>query len=293
MHQFIEDKMETVFNDFREDLDRIGNFCQLKTFRFDMNNTPDYNNPIMQRLYLLRFLPAYLVEYYFMYNQMLNSNFINKTLNIISIGCGCGVDAWGGKFALDKYGHDLGMRYTGLDIVDWEYSDNVGLNEYYFLHTDINELTELDEEYYNVIVFPKSIGEISNATFNCLIRVLSNTNFKDDRVVLLSSVRKSRDFVDVNRLATITDTFEQVHGYKCLDDRRQYYFDDNERYLYEIYNNFIYPEDIKIFIKDLHTHCQGFINNGFESHEADCSDMSRWPILKTSQIKYQVLRLER
>jgi hypothetical protein len=169
LRDFISRKINYIFKDFKKNLEEIGTFCELKDLRFDSNHTPDYDKIIIQRLYLLRYFPAYLVEYYLMFQDMFKKKFLGKDLNIISIGAGCGIDYWGCKFASDELVEKINIRYTGMDIIDWKYWDSLGNEECYFLERDINQMDALDEEEYNVIVFPKSIGELSNETFTNLL----------------------------------------------------------------------------------------------------------------------------
>jgi hypothetical protein len=66
---------------------------------------------------VLGYLPAYLAEYRLIYGDILARGFLPKPLNVLSIGCGCGVDYWGLHFAArdDHASYSPGLRYTGLD----------------------------------------------------------------------------------------------------------------------------------------------------------------------------------
>lgn len=293
MREFIRKKINLIFNDFKLDLDRIGTFCELKDLRFNGNHTPDYSNDIIQRLYLLRYFPAYLTEYYLMYVDMFEKDFLDEDLNIISIGAGCGIDFWSCKFAIENLGEQVNIRYTGIDIIDWNYWDELDELECYLLNNDINEMESLDEEGYNVIVFPKSIGELDNNTFLNLKRVIGNTNFTCDKIMILSSVRTTRAFIDVPRLAEIVTIFETRFGYSCLDDKEQYTYYEPASNLEEVCPEFIYPFTIKEYINNLMCKCEGLQENWNSPHYDNCSVMDRYPITTTSQIKYQVVRLER
>ena len=290
--------MNKIFNDFLMDLDNKEDYCELRDFRSDGNNILDYSNPIMRKLYLLRYMPAHMAEYYFMYESMFRYKFLDNNPNILSIGAGCGVDLWGAKFAGDQYSPGSDIRYTGLDNVNWNYHDNLGIEEYYFIFQDVNEFRKLDESDYNVIIFPKSIGELNASTFNDLKNCIRNTTFKNDKIVLLSSIRNARDNFDMKRLGEIADIFADKHGYSCLDDKDVYYHFDTDRNgkyprLETVCSGFAYPEDIKNYMINLNSHCGVFIDNGCEPCDESCRKMNRWPVLTASQIKYQVLRLQR
>lgn len=293
--KFIKEKMYEVFNDFKVDIKEMGKLCELKDCRFDGRNTPDYINPIMQRLYLLRYLPAYTIEYYLMYKQMFGTGFLGNDINVISIGSGCGIDFWGLKYACDKVTKAYNISYTGLDVVDWNYRDNLDIDEFYFLEDDLNNLTELDEESYNIIVFPKSIGELDDTTFANVKNIIRDTCFESDKIMLLSSIRKSRNNVDINRMSKLVSILETDHKYTCLDDKKIYWFyPDGEKIKLEtICSEFIYPKEIRDYLLSLNTRCEGFWENWGEPCEENCKDMNRYPVSTASQIQYQVLRLER
>ncbi|HBN84924.1 MAG TPA: hypothetical protein DDZ89_13900 [Clostridiales bacterium] len=298
MKSFITHKMNEIFYDFHRDLNRMKRFCVLKGLRFDKDPLPDYSIPVIQRLYLLRYFPGYLVEYYLMYKEMLKKDFLGDQLNIISIGSGCGIDFWGCKFANDELEKKKKIRYTGLDKVNWKYQDNLGIRECYFLHDDINRLNALDEDKYNVIVFPNSIGEFSNNTYANLEAIIKNTDFSCDRVMILSAIRKSRDTIDKARVAKIVTILETEYNYLCLDDESEYMiFEENEHDYHDrlgyICPHFIYPPEILGYLRNLNSKCTGYIGNCNRPHDNDCSQMDRNPILTTSQIMYQVLRFER
>lgn len=298
MKAFIEEKMSEIFNDFREDLNSRDRFCILKDFRFDRGHTPDYNNEVIQKYYLLKYMPAYLVEYKEMYKEMIQQEFINNKLNVLSIGCGCGIDLWGLKFAVDDCEEEFDIRYTGLDIVEWLYWDDLHIDECYYLDNDISEMEYLDEENYNIIMFPKSIGELNEETFENLKTVFENTNFNSSKIVLLSSIRKTRRDDDISRFVEIVNIFEETHGYECIDEKYQYTYynkrcDGNYPKLQHLFDEFIYPEEIREFMTKINHQCQGYIENNDEPCEDDCENMNRYPITRASQIEFQVVRLEK
>jgi len=292
MREFINKKMYEVFEDFKMDVEKMGRLCELKKCRFDGSNTPDYRDPVIQRLYLLRYLPAYIVEYYLMYKDVFETRFLGKNINVLSFGMGCGLDFWGLKYARDKFAEDVDISYTGLDVVDWNYWDDIGENNTWFIHQNIDNLKELDDEDYNIIIFSKSIGELSRSSFWNLEKIIENTHFVSDKIMLLSSVRKSRTNIDISRVEDLAKIFTNEHNYKCLDDSSECWYYDNTRLEYEC-DEFTYPNEIRDYLLSLSTRCTGFLDNLFESCYSDCKDMNRCPVTRTSQIQYQVLRLKR
>ena len=51
----IQNYLYGVFLDFRKYVDTGDKLCALKSLRFDSGNLPDYSNPHVQQLYLLRY----------------------------------------------------------------------------------------------------------------------------------------------------------------------------------------------------------------------------------------------
>jgi hypothetical protein len=48
MKDIITNKIYEVYNDFLIDLSKAKKFCSLKGLRFDADNIPDYNDPILR-----------------------------------------------------------------------------------------------------------------------------------------------------------------------------------------------------------------------------------------------------
>ncbi len=211
MQEFINKKMNEIYEDFNRNLKEEKQYCVLKKFRFDGNNIPDYKNEILQQYYLLKYLPAYFAEYYYIYLKVIDSNFLVNNFNILSIGCGSGIDLWSIHYAIKNLKCDKKIRYTGLDIIEWEYWDDCS-EESYFIEQDVNDLIRLDENKYNIIVFPKSIGEFSLNSFNSLKEAINNTDFTSERIILIVSMRIKRVYSDLERVKNIVSIFEDL-GY--------------------------------------------------------------------------------
>jgi hypothetical protein len=281
MNKFMNKKMRIIFNDFIKNLDNEKNYCKLKSFNFCSNNLPNYNESIIQQYYLLRFLPAYFVEYFHIYSRLLGENFINNKYNILSIGCGCGLDFWGIKFASELNNSKTEIAYTGMDIVEWEYWDSC------------------DEEEYNIIIFPKSVGEFDCDSFVNLKESLKNTSFKKDRIAIIASLRSSRIEADKGRMKDIIKIFENVHGYKSLNDVNYHtcFNKKDNGYDYrinDIVNGFEYPSYIKEYMNKFYTSCQGYKQNQDKCCEQACENVfNRVPITTMSQVNYQIIKLER
>jgi len=65
--------------------------CCVPAFGYQNNEPPDYNIPMNQHLYVLKYFPAYLYEYTKMYQQIFRRAVKRKIkrLTVLSFGCGC------------------------------------------------------------------------------------------------------------------------------------------------------------------------------------------------------------
>lgn len=295
MISFMKDKMNDIFEDFEFEVGRLGSCCILKDLRYNNGNIPDYSVPIIQQLYLLRYFPAYFIEYYDIYKDLISKNFIEE-YKVLSIGAGCGVDYYGLYFALKE--KDIsnidGICYTGIDLIEWSYRDTMGNNEVEFINEDITQWDDIGWNGYNVIIFPKSIGEFTDKDFNQLLGIFQNSDFIEDKIVLVSSVREQNDSVDTNRMKQIINVFEGTHKYHCLDKKTEYTYYKENVGLAKYFKNFNYPDEILAYITSIIDKCKVYEENWFESCEQNCATLlNKYPILKTGHIKYQIKRLER
>jgi hypothetical protein len=257
-------------------------------------STPNYNDSLVQQLYMLRFFPAYLAEYYLMYRKMLRDGFLPQQLNVLSIGCGCGVDFRGLEFAVRdsrKYA-DAQIDYTGVDIVDWEYQFSGSDNKSRVYHEDISQSSVLDYDDYNVLVFPKSIGEFPDAVFDAICRMFENAEFANDHIVLLCSLMDQGGFYDSQRVERMASAL-QKHGFKCLDSADEYWHMPGSSGLNNYCSGFDYPDGVLATVKSLANFCPTHNEQGGPC-KSDCkSRLDRWPILTARYIKYALLRFER
>lgn len=294
MDKVILKKLNQVYEDFKSN--RKEKLCELKSFQFISNNIPNYYNQNIQRYYLLRYMLGYFCEYYYIYKKIINSNFLNNDYKVLSIGCGCGLDFWGLKMAKKECNKDLNIQYTGIDRVNWLYRDNCSESKVNFINKNIREINILDNNDYNIIIFPKSIGEFNDETFNNLKKIIENTQFTENKLVLVSSLRSSRENIDKDKMIEVINIFKEKHKYntqhnpgECSNILKE---NGCPYRTYEIIDNFRYPANIEAYVIKLYTECQGYKENK-GCHES-CKDvLGRWPITTTSQVKYQIINLKR
>jgi len=300
MRNYIHQKMDQVYIDFKTDCQKVECLCYLKELTYKSGTLPDYENPNLQRYYHLRYFPAYLAEYYYIYSNLLKCDFITEDLIVPSIGCGCGVDYWALYLAL----RDLDLQaskaisYTGVDAINWQYQDNLGNPNYSFIHKDITQWTKLDKEEYNVIIFAKSINEFSASGFSNLCSIFENSNFASDRLCLICSLMTKAGGMpgDSARSARLADILE-THGFTTKDNKLMFTTLKDEykrKGLNQVVSGFDYPDTLLndsscIEVLEL---CTTFQEEKVPCKD-DCGTLNRKPILTGRYVNYKMLRYER
>ena len=215
-------------------------------------------------------------------------------LKVLSIGCGCGVDLWGLYFAMQDTGGDPNenINYTGIDLTDWQYQDDLGIETAWFINQNITAWERMDENDYNVFIFPKCIGEFPETVFESICEIFTNTNFTENRIYGLCSLMDKGINSDAGRFSRIARIMRDNHGYQCLDPLDEYWTYSQQQGLRAICPSFVYPNDILDQVKELLHECPTF-NDNDEACEDDCKYLNRWPILNTSYINYKLVRFER
>ena len=293
MMQFIRNKMNAIYSDFSIEIAKRDTLCDLKNVTFEGQNIPNYANPTHQQFYLLKYFPAYLVEYYKIYSQIIEQKFLEIPWNVLSIGFGCGIDYYGLYFAVKgkRLNFNNSVIYSGVDIIDWNYKDTLGNKHTRFLVQDISDWHHLDSKY-NVIIFPKSIGEFSHTTFGRLEKILKESSFDNKKICLINSLREQRINFDIERFRRLSEILTKVHGYSAMDDVGQVQ-DFGSKGIRSICYDFVYPDGIKDFVTALLHQCQGYAKNQETPHRKDCKCLNRSPILKTDHIRYQVVKFQK
>lgn len=299
MKKFIENRMNDIFVDFQEDLEREKYFCELKKFTFIGNELPNYQKKLHQRFYLLKYLPAYFTEYYYIYNEILKADFLRE-YSILSLGCGCGIDLWGFKYAEQKRGTRTDLSYKGIDEVEWQYSNFEG-GKNNFEKINIKDIEKF-ESNYNIITFPKSIGEFTEEVFDSLKETLKRTNFSHSKIALVLSARKTRKIEDKKRFDKIIDIFIKYHGYEIQNkediNEMNGIFKENEngKYiptLFGITQEIIYPLDKKKYISSLYRNCKKYKEDNTNCSYTCIDTMGRYPVCTMSQAVFQIIYLKK
>lgn len=300
MEKVIENKLQKIFQDFQNELENHQTLCNLKDISFKNNNIPDYSNKLLQQLYLLRYYPAYFVEYFEIFQKIIKSSWLDFPFNIVSIGCGCCIDYTALCFAVKKQYPDYNkddrlFTYKGFDRIEWY---NCDLNTQNFIASreirDIAHITQLNEDV-NILFFPKSIGELNLNQLNSFKETLNNTNFKTNRIIVINSMRESKVNIDSDNMKPILDKLRDLgfNQNSDNDDADWFAFTNNG---FQGLNNifyFSYPSNIQNFIENaLINNCNEFRNNG-KSCDFCEKNLLRKPILTVNHIAYNIHVLER
>ena len=124
----------------------------------------EYEDRWHEACYTARYMYAYSYEYLQMFKEFLNMVPEVEDLRVASLGCGSMVDAWSLHRAIYTANRDIAVRYYGVDIVSWEskYIPKVTtFKSLKFVNDKAGKfLLEKDKIDYDVIIFPKSIGDI-------------------------------------------------------------------------------------------------------------------------------------
>lgn len=300
MKDFIREKLDSIYKDFCITSEQCDGLCELKNFSFAGGGSPDYRIKIVRLYYLLKYFPAYLAEYYLMYRHLISMSFLpTNDIDIFSIGCGCGVDYWGFHFAAKERSEKFKetTSYTGYDANTWEHRTKLENQNVKFIVEDIGTLQNLDtgDYNYNLIVFPKSINDLTHDAFNSFIAAIENTNFTRKKIAIVCSFMldaRSQNY-DFERLSTVINTMILKHGFECEDKQDEYTTMKNpEQGINSVVQEFVYPSEILAAINSIIDHCPTYKSNGLTC-EQDCKQINQWPVLKQRYINYAVRRLSK
>ncbi|MFW6026924.1 MAG: hypothetical protein ACOCRX_11355 [Candidatus Woesearchaeota archaeon] len=247
---FIKNKLQTIFSEFKKEVNSRYKLCELNNLFYRNGNIPDYNNAFIQQYYLLRYYYAYFYEYYMIYKKILSEDFINPPYDILSIGSGSYIDYSAFKFALieTKKNHKEDFFYSGLDRINWRYKPK----DYniFFDHRDIYKRKRIiDHSEANIFIFPRSFSELRDEFIN---KINLNEN-KRDKIVFIAAHVESPKNLEVKK--------GQKRFYNLLKNK----INDNfniintlEDSIYNFKSNLSnkYPEYIKEFLTSLSNNCK-------------------------------------
>lgn len=163
-----------------------------------VQDAASYDEAVTRFDYFTRYAYGYGYEYLCMWDDVLqdmtSQGGIWPSLNVLSIGCGSGIDFWSLRGALWQHRvMDRNRRLIGVDFADWsdccigfddegnKYRKNHReLGSRYRWNRDAAAYLESEEAVTdralesNIVVFPKSLGELDDATVSRIARSLAD-----------------------------------------------------------------------------------------------------------------------
>ena len=298
MVHLVNEKLDQIFIDFKASLN-TEDICQLKDFNYKDDTIPDYSNKFIQKYYLLRYLAGYFAEYTYIYREILNRHFLDMDVEILSLGCGCGIDLLGAREAAQEMNNGVKnsiyniKTYNGIDRIFWDYQerfpDEMNAN---YIELNIGDRDRIVYKDYNVVIFPKSIGEFTDDEFNHIVELIKEAEFRKERIALIGSMRKARNDIDKERLETILTTLVNYQNYEVKEVLKEPE-DLRTKRIEHVVSNFVCPQNIKSFISNLITQCKK-ICSGERPCDMLCHrTLTNYPICTLSQATYETILLER
>lgn len=273
----MQDTIKNVINGVHENFIEK-EWCVLNTTGL---TTANYTDECQQEYYLLKYYPAYLAEYYEMYSELLEM-YEKESMNIISIGCGAGIDYDALNIIEDK---PL-FNYRGVDIIDWSYK-----LDFVFEQIDINQLNEQYFDDIDVIVFPKILTELSDVQIQTLANIIVNSNLSNELYFLNSYI--TDDSNDNSRIDGITQ-FKIIcnklkeHGFSIEKNScSTYIYYKGHDGIRKHIPNFIYPNDKKDFISDLKSNCIQYDESKVECEKCNIGE---YPMMNSKYMAFNVIK---
>lgn len=293
--EFLESKEIELLRDFRSELAALDSYCLLGDMNFAGCHLPDYRRRVIQQYYLLRFLPAYFVEYRRMFQRIIQRGFVQPDYRVLSLGTGCGLDYFGLMFAVAEACSPAAslqaaaetVSYTGIDRVDWAYREDFGNAHCAYLQRDLTRMEALPAADCNILMFPKSVGEFDEDGWRKLCQLMARTQFSADRLVLAASLREMRCLPDSGRVEELVTFLCQSQGYRVaaapIESRAGMRGDGH---FSDYCPDFFLLPEVKTVTKNLFQRCPQAAVPG---HVCHCE--GRWPISKFSHVEYRIIEL--
>ncbi|MET5962915.1 hypothetical protein [Citrobacter amalonaticus] len=156
-----QDFIRTTVLSFHRSLMRNGFLCDHSEF-LPLND--NYDDEVYQKIYALKYLPAYYFEYCILANLLLkrlNNNNVTD-INIASMGCGLYPD----YFALLHNLTGINFNYYGYDVCHWKTRQLLpqGKDNLYLTSRAVNQISSKTLGKFDVFIFPKSLKDIEQSS---------------------------------------------------------------------------------------------------------------------------------
>lgn len=278
---FLKSKINAVYEDFVDEY-----WCELNNRDL---NVDGYTSIVYQQKYILKYYGAYFCELYGMYKEYFE-NFDGTELNVLSLGCGSGIDCEALNRVIIDLDLDIAINYVGVDIVDWNYRPQFTWATFKLMC--ISKLAAKDIRNVDLFVFPKSLTELDEDKLKIIGKLIAKSSRKDCIYFLNTYVTDDAD--DSNRVDGIKqfgviNKNLKANGWECLTSPSEYYCMKNCGWLGHSYNFFKLPDDVKPFVEELKDNC----NNHNGSTKCINCDIDFIPILTSKYLAFNLLGYER
>ena len=291
----ITEYLEYLTQEFLKEIRGMNAYCDLKSVSFKDGLLPDYNNRAQALLYCLRYHFGYAFEYEYIYNNHILGNITNDHINVLSVGCGNGIDLWSLDHAIGSSSSRIGqINYIGVDSIDWgeKFTGARGDNIHYIncpitqAESPLRFIRDTD-----VLFLPKSISELKHFDLECIANIVApRTNW----ICLAASFRtEENNFLDdMNKFDDLIEFFEG-YGLTIVSGEKNKAYIGEDKAIISIYSDYVYPDNTLDLIRNLHNECA---SRSDDSRECNCrcqSTLSRNPILKATQVRYNCVIMAR
>ncbi|EMX6282222.1 hypothetical protein AAHD08_000243 [Providencia rettgeri] len=279
---FLKNKIQSVLDDFENE-----KWCDLNVAGFNSDN---YSIKTQQQKYILKYYAAYFCELYEMYGKFFN-DFKGESVNILSIGCGSGVDCEAlNRVCIDK-NITIRKNYRGVDLVDWYYRP---MYEWASFDTMCaSKLNSNDVENIDLFVFPKSLTELTMEVCENIANALVDGSKKS--VVYFINTYVTNDPSDsrcvdgLSQFGKINSTLTKNKLWKCIGNASEYYYKRNGGWLGYNYSFFELPDDLVLFVSELKDSC----NNHNNSPTCKICEINFFPILNSKYLAFNLIKYEK
>lgn len=292
MLKFIDCELLNIYMDFRESISNCENLCDLKEWMF-AEQVINYKELKRQQLYLLRYMPAYLIEYYWLYKKWLNELPDQLPIKLLSVGCGWMIDYFSLVFAIRDTQQKRSARYSGLDCVTWnripaKYPEV----DRFIIRTSIESFVPDQNFTFNAVSFPRSFEEMDLESLLKFVENLFKANRQDRlvSVILMASTYLSHKKIH-EKINGIEATMNEI-GFDLVSESQMWMPHLNEN-LDHLVPGFNYSLEIKAFLNALHQRCPMRMLHRSTSETQCKQKLNRKPKSLNADVYYEIMIFRR
>ncbi len=285
----IKTYLEHVLTDFKKN-----DWCDMNNFKL---NTNSYQLKVNQQRYILKYFAAYFCEYYHTYSETLKKAIEHKisNINIMSIGCGCGVDFYAlNCMVKDEHIECLNITYTGIDAINWSYRPEGAPIKSVFENKLFINISADDVANINIFTFPKSLTELNSSELSKFGKNIADNN-KQDRIFFINSyiTDDSSAGERVGGIGKFKNVFDELikGGYSTEGDPSSYtHLTEGDAGLSKNFDFFKIPDEVVEQVKNLKSKCEHRLTH---KHQCQSCNIDFWPMMKGKYLAYKIFEFVR